>query len=157
MTTVYVCMYDLQKFDGHMHCTSGDAGITASYSFNTPHPTNPIAVHSYSSRANRANLVVLQGRITGHQRSPPVYETATKLPTCTLSTARTHMLNVHLYTRQHTEIQYSLKYTSLTSALLHLSVNRQRSILRPIVLVSLYILLLSLLGQLPVTNDGNAL
>jgi len=34
-------MYDLQKFDGHIHCTSGDAGITASYSFNPPPPPHP--------------------------------------------------------------------------------------------------------------------
>lgn len=65
------------------------------------------------------------------------------------------MLNVHLYTRQHTEIQYSLKYTSLTPALLDLCVNIQRSILQPIVLVSLYFLLLSLFEHLPFTNDDN--
>jgi len=132
---MYVCtrMYDLQKFDGHVHCTSGDAGITASYTFNPPTP-HPIAVPSDSSRANRAKLVVLQGRITGRRRSPPVYERAMKLRTYILSTAATHVLNAHLYTGQHTEIQYSLKYTSLTPALLHLCVNRQRSILRPIVI-----------------------
>jgi len=33
-----VCMYDLHKFDGQMHGTSGDAGIMASYSFNPPPP-----------------------------------------------------------------------------------------------------------------------
>jgi len=65
------------------------------------------------------------------------------------------MQNVHLYTRRHTEIQYSLKYTSLTSPLLYFCVNVQPFILRPIVLVSLYFLLLSLLGQLPFANDDN--
>jgi hypothetical protein len=73
----------------------------------------------------------------------------------TLSTVPTHILNVSPYIRQKTEIQYSLTYTSLTTAMLHMCFNQKRSILRPIILVSMYFLLLSLLGQLPFTYEDN--
>jgi hypothetical protein len=54
-----------------MRASSGDAGIMASYSCK-PSTLPTIGVPSDSSRANRVKLVVLQGRITGRQRSPPV-------------------------------------------------------------------------------------
>ena len=164
-----------------MHCTSGDAGIKISYSFNPPTPI-PTAVPSDSSRTNGAKLVVLQGRITGRQRSPLFRK---QLRSCegTHSAQRQHTHRMCICTHdQHTGIQggsnmtgtdlcvnkckhsrsylnhivqYSLKYASVTSALSHMCVTKQRSILRRMVLISLYFLLLSLFGQLPFTNDDS--
>jgi hypothetical protein len=120
-------MYDLHKFGGQMHGTSGDAGIMASYSFNPP--PYPFVVPSDSNRENTAKLVVLQERITGRQNLPQ-FKKQLRSYERTQSTQRQHTCKkVHLYKQWHTKIQYSLKYTSIISAPLHLCVNIQPFIL----------------------------
>jgi hypothetical protein len=67
MTIVYVCM---TCKNSTVICIALEA--TLGLQLRIPLTPPPIAVPSDSSRANRTELVVLQGRITGRQRSPPL-------------------------------------------------------------------------------------
>jgi hypothetical protein len=73
MTVVYVCM-TCKNSTVIYTALAATLGLQLRIPLTPPHPPppHPLAGSSDSSRANRAKLVVLQGRISGRKRSPPV-------------------------------------------------------------------------------------